>query len=597
MVRVVLCAVLWIGVALGAAHAAITIEPVPEGQTVKRPDAVTVDTQTPETAPEPEPYRVPGRKYALLIGIGDYRKLNPVANTKNDTRLIAQTLFDLGYETQILLDLTTDEIGEAIASHRAKLERSGPAISLVYYAGQGAQIDGKSYMIGVDFENVKERSGLTGAGIPVEPNQTELVDANQAGINLFFYDSSRDDPFATMDTRGTIVLSGLVPAAMPWLNSLIIYSASTGQQALDGVDGRDEYSPFARAVSKAFATPGLDHSEFFRALRNEVIDLTSGRQVPEMQDAMSVSYVLNPTRLPDEPETDPKSRAATALYREDSGQLVPTYEDGSYALLIGESDYEEIGDGRQAWRDLPSVTGEVERLADVLENVHGFEVETVLDPDSAELEEALESFVNRHGVKPNARLMIYMAGHGATTERYGNKIAWFVPRDAPATTPLGPFVNTALNLRRIEEWSEIMEAKHVLWLFDSCFSGAAIKMIESRSEAEEKDGWSVHLHTNPVRRVITAGSENEEVPAESRFTQRLIDILSGAVELGDGTTVTGQQIGAFLREDIVRYTFKQGLPKVTPQSDTIVIPEEEGDIIFRLEPQLVADWQQAGGDQ
>ena len=72
MVRVVLCAVLWIGVALGVAHAAITIEPVPEGQTVKRPDAVTVDTQTPETAPEPEPYRVPGRKYALLIGIGAF---------------------------------------------------------------------------------------------------------------------------------------------------------------------------------------------------------------------------------------------------------------------------------------------------------------------------------------------------------------------------------------------------------------------------------------------------------------------------------------------------------------------------------------------
>lgn len=593
MARIAFWVFFWTGLWLGAAQATLVIEAVPA-------DAGAATAVHDDEAAQPageaqtEPYAVPQRKYALLIGIGDYRNLNPVSNTKNDTRLIAQTLFDLGYETQILLDLTTEEIGEAIAGHRAKLARAGRAVSLVYYAGQGAQIDGKSFMIGVDFENTAERSKLTGEGIAVEPNQEDLVEANTAGINLFFYDSSRDDPFVASDSRGSLQLAALAPVKTPQLNSLIIYSASTGQQALDGANPGAQYSPFAQAVSKAVATPGLDHSEMFRALRNEVIDLTAGRQVPEMRDAMSVRFVINPGPPQDEPETDPKSRAATALYRADSGRLVPTYEDGSYALLIGQSDYDQIGDGRQAWRDLPSVTGEIERLAEVLETVHGFEVEQVLDPDSAELEEALESFVNRNGVKPNARLFIYMAGHGMTTERYGNKVAWFVPRDAPSTSPLGPFVNTALNLRRIEEWSEIMEAKHVLWLFDSCFSGAAIKMIESRSGEEEKDGWSVHLHTNPVRRVITAGSENEEVPAESRFTQRLIDVLAGAVKLGDGTTITGQQIGAFLREDIVRYTFKQGLPKVTPQSDTIVIPDEEGDIIFRLEPQLVADWQQTG---
>jgi hypothetical protein len=185
-----------------------------------------------------------------------------------------------------------------------------------------------------------------------------------------------------------------------------------------------------------------------------------------------------------------------------------------------------------------------------------------------------------------------MAGHGTTTESFGKKTAWFVPRDAPAMSPPAPFRNTALNLRRIEEWSEVMEAKHVLWIFDSCFSGAAIRMIENRSGDGERDGWSAHLHVNPVRRVITSGSENEEVPAKSRFAERLIDVLSGKATIGDGTVVTGAEIGAFLREDVIRFTYKQGLPKVTPQSDTIVIPGEEGDIVFRLEPKLIAAWRQ-----
>ena len=94
-----------------------------------------------------------------------------------------------------------------------------------------------------------------------------------------------------------------------------------------------------------------------------------------------------------------------------------------------------------------------------------------------------------------------------------------------------------------------------------------------------------------MRRVITAGSENEEVPAKSRFMERLIDVLSGKQALGNGSMVTGRQIGDFLREDLIRYAYKQGLPPETPQSDTIVVPDEEGDIIFRLEPELAAAWQ------
>ena len=242
------------------------------------------------------------------------------------------------------------------------------------------------------------------------------------------------------------------------------------------------------------------------------------------------------------------------------------------------------------WNDLTNVEDELSRLGGVLEQVHGFEVEKVFHPNAAQLESALEQFVNLHGPKPNARLLIMMSGHGTTTERYGRKTAWFVPADAPATEPPAPFFNSALNLRRVEEWSEIMAAKHVMWIFDSCFSGAAIRMIESKSGGQ-LDGWTEHLHQNPVRRVLTAGSENEEVPAKSRFTETLIRVLSGQERVdGAGDYLSGQQLGTHLKQDVIRFNFKQGLSKNTPQSDTIVIPVEEGDVVFAIDPVLSAQW-------
>jgi hypothetical protein len=176
-----------------------------------------------------------------------------------------------------------------------------------------------------------------------------------------------------------------------------------------------------------------------------------------------------------------------------------------------------------------------------------------------------------------------MAGHGATTQVYGKKLAWFMPSDSPRRD----FQKVALNLRRVEELSETILAKHVLWIFDSCFSGAAIKMIETRGESVEPDGYSVLLQTNPVRRVLTAGSEDEEVPSESYFTKRLIDALAGKERIGNHDAfVTGGELGQFLIEDVSRYAYKQGF-KLTPQSDTIVILGQEGDIIFRLEDRLL----------
>jgi len=536
----------------------------------------------------------PLQRLALVIGVTDYGYLSDLKNAVSDARLVRNALEKVGFEVTLLADADAAEIETAVRAHAQRIAEAGGAISAFYYAGQGFEIDRASYIAAAD-ARIETLADVDRAATSFDAIVAEIEAANEEGINLFLFDACRDNPFQS----ATTTRAGLPPAeqqgarAAPGIRgSFIAYAVGPGGIA---EDGRDENGPFAAAIARAMAMPNLDQSAWFREVRNATVDATEGRQVPTATDNLTGDFVINPVAVAADPDDQPQTRAARAVYEAEPGVLKPTYEDGSYALLIGVGDYDMAADGRQAWRDLPAVPDELTRLGTVLETVHGFEVEIVLDPTGDELSDALESFVNRHGAKPNARLVIMLAGHGTTTESFGKKTAWFVPRDAPAMTPPAPFRNAALNLRRIEEWSEVLEAKHVLWIFDSCFSGAAIRMIESRSGGEEPDGWSAHLHTNPVRRVITSGSENEEVPAKSRFTERLIDVLAGRVPLGDGAVVTGGQIGSFLREDVIRYSFKQGLPKVTPQSDTIVIPGEEGDIVFRIEPQLAAAWSAAQG--
>lgn len=537
----------------------------------------------------------PPARLALVVGVAGYQHLSPLKNAANDARLVAEAFEAIGFDVTLVTDPGAAALERAVASHVTRIAEAGGAISAFYFAGQGFEIDRVGYVAGADarIETIADVGRQT-SSLDAIMAQIEAVNAN--GVSLFLFDACRDNPFQASlrtSTRGATTMLSKADgprSATGVRGSLVAYAVGPGGLA---EDGSGDNGPFAVAVARALAMPNLDQSAWFREVRNATVDATEGRQVPTVIDNLSGDFVINPLASTSEPDDQPQTRAARAVYEAAPGVLKPTYEDGSHALLIGVGDYDMAADGRQAWRDLPAVPDELARLGSVLATVHGFEVETVLDPTGDELSDALESFVNRHGAKPNARLVIMLAGHGTTTESFGKKTAWFVPRDAPAMTPPAPFRNASLNLRRIEEWSEVLEAKHVLWIFDSCFSGAAIRMIESRAGGREPDGWSAHLHTNPVRRVITSGSENEEVPAKSRFTERLIDVLGGRVPIGDGAMVTGGQIGSFLREDVIRYSFKQGLPKVTPQSDTIVLPGEEGDIVFRIEPQLAAEWSAA----
>jgi hypothetical protein len=237
----------------------------------------------------------------------------------------------------------------------------------------------------------------------------------------------------------------------------------------------------------------------------------------------------------------------------------------SHALLIGVSTYSH-------WPKLEQVQKEMATVKDVLEN-QGFEVTVIADPDHITLENAFKSFINSYGYNVDNRLFFYFAGHGYTLTDGDN--AYLVPKNAPLPqNGISNFKRTALDMNMILAWCRTMDARHILFLFDSCFSGAIFKQrnLPSIPTTISK------MTSLPVRQFITAGSANESVPAISTFTPAFVDALeSGKGDLNGDGYICGTELGLYLQTEVPRYTDQ------TPQYGKINDYKlSRGDFIFKV---------------
>jgi len=255
-----------------------------------------------------------------------------------------------------------------------------------------------------------------------------------------------------------------------------------------------------------------------------------------------------------------------AVIRDSSGQgdSLFLYND-YYALVIGVSSY-------QQWPKLPNAVKDAKEVAAKLKDF-GFEVETLLDPTSREMKKALNEMVYKIGMEKNRAILLYYAGHGGTETLADNtKMGYIIPKDCPLIKqdPLG-FATTAISMTEIESISLRIKSKHVLMLFDSCFSGSLFTLV--RAVPEDISEKSAH----PVRQYITAGREDEVVPDQSMFKRSFLIGLEGDADLtGDGY-ITGTELGMYLSEKVVNYSHRMQ----HPQYGKINNPDlDRGDFIF-----------------
>jgi len=226
----------------------------------------------------------------------------------------------------------------------------------------------------------------------------------------------------------------------------------------------------------------------------------------------------------------------------------------------------------QKWPKIPFAIRDAKEVAERLELL-GFRTKLVLDPSHREMLTALTEMVYVMGRDENRALLLYYAGHGDTeTMADKTKMGYIIPKDCPLLKddPMG-FATHAVSMREIESISLRIRSRHVLMLFDSCFSGSLFALVRAvPHDITEKS-------TLPVRQYITAGSEDEEVPDRNVFKRCLLIGLEGDADLtGDGY-ITGSELGMYLADKVVNYTNRQQ----HPQYGKINNPDlDRGDFIF-----------------
>lgn len=265
----------------------------------------------------------------------------------------------------------------------------------------------------------------------------------------------------------------------------------------------------------------------------------------------------------------------------DDGKEVILYNE-SHALIIGISNY------TNGWKVLGGVKQDVPEVKQSLQK-HGFVVEELLDKTKAGIRDGVETFINKWGQGENNRLLIYFAGHGETlTTRDGRKVGYIVPVDAPKADPNAPgaFKQAAISLDEVEIWARQIESKHVLFVFDSCFSGA---LYEKRSEPRMPAAIMAET-AGPVRQFITSGTAEQEVPDQSIFRDVFTNALDGAGDLNGDGYVTGTELGMHLRDKVSNYPESAQTPQYWKMRSPGL---DKGDFVFvvrrRIEPALIAE--------
>lgn len=267
-------------------------------------------------------------------------------------------------------------------------------------------------------------------------------------------------------------------------------------------------------------------------------------------------------------DTNPEARGQGANKVIDpNGQELLIYQE-SYALVLGGSNY------TNGWPGLPGVKKDIEAVTQILKE-QGFHVVVYMDLDKAGIDRAFTDFISQYGRDPNNRILIYFAGHGHTVKTsYGEELGYIVPVDAPNPNyDEAAFQSKAMEMEQIEIYAKRIQSKHVLFLFDACFSGALFSITRAVPEIIS------YKTSQPVRQFITSGSADETVPDESIFRQQFVRAMQGEADVNEDNYVTGTELGEFLQTSVVNYSHNTQ----HPQYGKIRNPNlDKGDFVFIL---------------
>lgn len=231
---------------------------------------------------------------AWVIGNSDYQHSSPLPNPTNDAKAITSALKQSGWLVETLLDASTAEL--AAVADRAAETSSASRQSLLFYAGHGMQIDGRNYMVPIDFDPTGD-SPLDHL-IPLDRFLDNLIHPDTQLVVIL--DACRNNPMS--DSLSAEFASGRglglksrtqrsvgqgLAEVVTSAGTFIAFATEPGSVALDG-EGSN--SPFTSALVRHIGAPGEEVGRVLQRVRKDVIEATDGKQIPWDHSSLTAPF-------------------------------------------------------------------------------------------------------------------------------------------------------------------------------------------------------------------------------------------------------------------------------------------------------------------
>lgn len=226
------------------------------------------------------------KRLALVIGNSAYPHPIDLNNPGNDARLISETLRELGFEVLEHENLSRPKMQEAVQAFGRQLGAGG--IGLFYYAGHGVQVNGRNYLVPLNYGRVST----------LEDAERELLNAedvlktmsSKQGLNIVILDACRNNPteleFAVEDKPGFAEIKN-TPGG-----TFVAYSTSPGHGAKDGESGTN--SPYSMALAQSLRMRPSRLEDVLIHTRIQMDKSTNGEQVPWENSSIKTIFFFTP---------------------------------------------------------------------------------------------------------------------------------------------------------------------------------------------------------------------------------------------------------------------------------------------------------------
>ena len=224
----------------------------------------------------------PNRRKALVFGNDNYTAISPLQNAVADGQAMASKLKGLGYAVTERYDASRREMLSTMRNFSGRVQGGDEVI--FFYAGHGVELDGRNYLLPIDIHGDDSRQVRDDA-IELQRILSDMAD-NRAKFTLAVVDACRDNPFAS--SGRAIGGRGLAPTTAA-TGQMVIFSAGTGQQALDRLDANDKNPNglFTRIFMEEMSEPNVPIDRVVKKVRQKVFQAaqTVGHeQVPAIYD-------------------------------------------------------------------------------------------------------------------------------------------------------------------------------------------------------------------------------------------------------------------------------------------------------------------------